>query len=186
VRQWSITIKSDASTLVGRHTSNLHSFQIASASVHWWASQWHGRMVSEFCFSWVKLFSLVKKFQHGLHIFLISRNSCLLSFPCAAQLFFTKSGWIPAWQTCRHFPSLLSLLLISLTSLRLFFYDNVCWKTRPAMLTSSCYMNRLNQTEPATFSILPCWAFFRDSVFIYYLKALNTAECALYKDMFCK
>jgi hypothetical protein len=28
-------------------------------------------------------------------------------------------------------------------------------------------MKRLNQTEPATFSILPCWAFFRDSVFIY-------------------
>jgi hypothetical protein len=28
-------------------------------------------------------------------------------------------------------------------------------------------MNMLNQTEPATFSILPCWAFFRDSVFIY-------------------
>jgi hypothetical protein len=31
-------------------------------------------------------------------------------------------------------------------------------------------MNRLNQTEPATFSILPCWAFFRDSVFIYFMK----------------
>jgi hypothetical protein len=29
-------------------------------------------------------------------------------------------------------------------------------------------MNRLNQTEPATFSILPCWAFFRDSVYIYF------------------
>jgi hypothetical protein len=29
-------------------------------------------------------------------------------------------------------------------------------------------MNRLNQTEPATFSILPCWSFFRDSVFIYF------------------
>jgi hypothetical protein len=29
-------------------------------------------------------------------------------------------------------------------------------------------MNRLNQTEPATFSILPCWAFFRDSAFIYF------------------
>jgi hypothetical protein len=28
-------------------------------------------------------------------------------------------------------------------------------------------MNRLNQTEPATFSILLCWAFFRDSVFLY-------------------
>jgi hypothetical protein len=28
-------------------------------------------------------------------------------------------------------------------------------------------MNRLNQTEPATFSILPSWAFFRDSVFLY-------------------
>jgi hypothetical protein len=26
-------------------------------------------------------------------------------------------------------------------------------------------MNRLNQTEPATFSILPCWAFFGDSYF---------------------
>jgi hypothetical protein len=26
-------------------------------------------------------------------------------------------------------------------------------------------MNRLNQTEPATFSILSCWAVFRDSVF---------------------
>jgi hypothetical protein len=31
------------------------------------------------------------------------------------------------------------------------------------------FMNRLNQTEPATFSILSCWAFFRDSVFIYFL-----------------
>jgi hypothetical protein len=29
-------------------------------------------------------------------------------------------------------------------------------------------MIRLNQTEPATFSILPCWAFFRDSVFLYF------------------
>jgi hypothetical protein len=29
-------------------------------------------------------------------------------------------------------------------------------------------MNRLNQTEPATFSILLCWAFFRDSIFIYF------------------
>jgi hypothetical protein len=28
-------------------------------------------------------------------------------------------------------------------------------------------MNRLNQTEPATFSIMPCWAFLRDSVFLY-------------------
>jgi hypothetical protein len=27
-------------------------------------------------------------------------------------------------------------------------------------------MNRLNQTEPATFSIMPCWAFFRDSYFL--------------------
>jgi hypothetical protein len=32
----------------------------------------------------------------------------------------------------------------------------------------SGFMNRLNQTEPATFSILPCWAFFRDSVFLYF------------------
>jgi hypothetical protein len=30
-------------------------------------------------------------------------------------------------------------------------------------------MNRLNQTELATFSILPCWAFFRDSYFLYFL-----------------
>jgi hypothetical protein len=29
-------------------------------------------------------------------------------------------------------------------------------------------MNRLNQTEPSTFSILLCWAFFRDSVFLYF------------------
>jgi hypothetical protein len=29
-------------------------------------------------------------------------------------------------------------------------------------------MNRLNQTEPATFLILLCWAFFRDSVFLYF------------------
>jgi hypothetical protein len=26
-------------------------------------------------------------------------------------------------------------------------------------------MKRLNQTEPATFSILPCWDFFRNSIF---------------------
>jgi hypothetical protein len=30
-------------------------------------------------------------------------------------------------------------------------------------------MNRLNQTEPATFTILPCWAFFRDSNFLYFV-----------------
>jgi hypothetical protein len=29
-------------------------------------------------------------------------------------------------------------------------------------------MNRLNQTEPATFPILSCLAFFGDSVFIYF------------------
>jgi hypothetical protein len=29
-------------------------------------------------------------------------------------------------------------------------------------------MNKLSQTEPATFIILPCWAFFRDSVFLYF------------------
>jgi hypothetical protein len=34
-------------------------------------------------------------------------------------------------------------------------------------------MNRLNQTEPATFSILLCWAFFRDSVFIYFMILLK-------------
>jgi hypothetical protein len=30
-------------------------------------------------------------------------------------------------------------------------------------------MNRLNQTEPATFSILLCWTFFRDSVLLYFI-----------------
>jgi hypothetical protein len=30
-------------------------------------------------------------------------------------------------------------------------------------------INRLNQTEPATFSILPCWTFFRESVFSIFL-----------------
>jgi hypothetical protein len=30
-------------------------------------------------------------------------------------------------------------------------------------------MNRLNQTEPATFTIVPCWAFLRDSVFLYFM-----------------
>jgi hypothetical protein len=29
-------------------------------------------------------------------------------------------------------------------------------------------MNRLNQTESATFLILPCWPFFRDSYFLYF------------------
>jgi hypothetical protein len=29
-------------------------------------------------------------------------------------------------------------------------------------------MNRLNQTEPATCSILPLWTFFRDSYFLYF------------------
>jgi hypothetical protein len=31
------------------------------------------------------------------------------------------------------------------------------------------FMNRLNQTEPATFSILSCWTFFRNSVFLYFI-----------------
>jgi hypothetical protein len=37
-------------------------------------------------------------------------------------------------------------------------------------------MNRLNQTEPATFLILSCWAFFRDSVFPYYAKTLTPSN----------
>jgi hypothetical protein len=34
-------------------------------------------------------------------------------------------------------------------------------------------MNRLNQTKPATFSILLCWTFFRDSVFLYFINMLH-------------
>jgi hypothetical protein len=34
------------------------------------------------------------------------------------------------------------------------------------MPRETCF--RLNQTEPTTFSILPCLAFFRDAVFIYF------------------
>jgi hypothetical protein len=41
-------------------------------------------------------------------------------------------------------------------------------------------MNRINQTEPATFSILSCWAFFRDSVSLYFMQIFqlhkNTIE----------
>jgi hypothetical protein len=33
-------------------------------------------------------------------------------------------------------------------------------------------MNRLNQTEPATFSILPRWAFLRDSYFTLFDETL--------------
>jgi hypothetical protein len=31
------------------------------------------------------------------------------------------------------------------------------------------FMNRLNQTKPATYSVLLCWAFFRDSYFLYFV-----------------
>jgi hypothetical protein len=34
-------------------------------------------------------------------------------------------------------------------------------------------MNRLNQTGPATFSIMPCWAFSRDSYFLYFAVQLS-------------
>jgi hypothetical protein len=40
-------------------------------------------------------------------------------------------------------------------------------------------MNRLNETEPATFSILTCWAFFRDSYFLYFV------GCKWYCFSFC-
>jgi hypothetical protein len=41
-------------------------------------------------------------------------------------------------------------------------------------------MNRLNQTEPATFSILSCWAFFRDSVFLYFVNHNILIMCSSY------
>jgi hypothetical protein len=45
-------------------------------------------------------------------------------------------------------------------------------------------MSRLNQTEPATFSILPRWAFFRDSVFIYFNFFTNqTVDDMFFSDM---
>jgi hypothetical protein len=42
-------------------------------------------------------------------------------------------------------------------------------------------MNRLKQTEPATFSILPCWAFFRDSYFSLFYKMFDKAAHILKK-----
>jgi hypothetical protein len=42
------------------------------------------------------------------------------------------------------------------------------------------FMNRLNQTEFTTFSILPCWTFFRDSYFLYCL----TLMFMYYADIF--
>jgi hypothetical protein len=42
---------------------------------------------------------------------------------------------------------------------------------------------RLNQTEPATFSILPCWAFFRDSVFIYFTMHIDIINLLEYSAM---
>jgi hypothetical protein len=45
-------------------------------------------------------------------------------------------------------------------------------------------MNRLNQTEPATFSILPCWAFFRDSVFICFISFNDRVRISLGEDSF--
>jgi hypothetical protein len=38
-------------------------------------------------------------------------------------------------------------------------------------------MNGLNQTEPATFSILLCWTFFRNSVFFSILSARALRGC---------
>jgi hypothetical protein len=35
----------------------------------------------------------------------------------------------------------------------------------------------LNQTEPVTFSILPWWAFFRDSVFVFFFFSVKTTWC---------
>jgi hypothetical protein len=44
-------------------------------------------------------------------------------------------------------------------------------------------MNRLNQTEPATFLILLCWTFFRDSVFLYFRWQLRLMlECEIIKE----
>jgi hypothetical protein len=37
-------------------------------------------------------------------------------------------------------------------------------------------MNRLNQTESATFSILPCCAFFKDSYFLYFILFRDTTN----------
>jgi hypothetical protein len=34
-------------------------------------------------------------------------------------------------------------------------------------------MNRLNQTEPATFSIMLCWAFFRDFYILYLINLID-------------
>jgi hypothetical protein len=37
-------------------------------------------------------------------------------------------------------------------------------------------MNRLYQTEPTTFSILLCWTFFKDSVFLFFFECGNVCE----------
>jgi hypothetical protein len=44
-------------------------------------------------------------------------------------------------------------------------------------------MNRLNQTEPATFSILPCWASFSDSVLIYFRSKFFTSVFKNHRNM---
>jgi hypothetical protein len=42
-------------------------------------------------------------------------------------------------------------------------------------------MIRLNQTDPAKFSILACWAFVRDSVFLYFIKLQYYIQINVYR-----
>jgi hypothetical protein len=46
-------------------------------------------------------------------------------------------------------------------------------------------MNRLNQTEPATFSIVLYWTFFRDSVFLYLTIFPNHPWIVLFSNEYC-
>jgi hypothetical protein len=59
---------------------------------------------------------------------------------------------------------------------KFYYFTFKCWillKPVPGGVDGNLHfsvpsMNRLNHTKPATFSILPCWAFFRDSVYFYF------------------
>jgi hypothetical protein len=51
--------------------------------------------------------------------------------------------------------------------------ENVAGSAWTVVYLTVLSMNSLNQTEPATFSILQFWTFFRDSYFLYFIEPVH-------------
>jgi hypothetical protein len=97
-------------------------------------------------------------FDHAVYFCILNVFVYLVSAACSLLLMYFDLASVD--------PSKFKIVLVHVKCWSLL--KPLLWGVDGSLHLTVPSMNRLNQTEPATFSVLPCWTFFRDSYFLYF------------------